>query len=399
MEVCLLFSGKIIINNFKFLEESQRKKKLNDALVKMIATDLQPISIVNDQGFQDFLKVIDFKYVPPSRRTITRDLIPKLHSTCKSQLAKSLSKAAFCAFTTDLWTSRATQGFLTVTIHYIEIEGEVEGICCSKSSVLETVCLRTDHTGENIAAELQRVATAWNLQDKVVCSVTDSASNMNLALRITKWSHLPCFAHTLNLIVQGAIAADDQLSSLQAKCKHIVSYFHRSVKASDRLATVQKQLNLPTHKLIQEVETRWNSTFYMFQRYLEQHNAITTTLCLLDKKDLCLDNIELMQDAVGLLASFESVTTEVSSEAYVSLSKVIPLVRSLQKLTISSTSKSQLRDKLIANIAYRFGTVENNHLLTASTFLDPRFKKIAFTQISAANDCEKRLLNEMHCKN
>lgn len=128
---------------------------------------------------------------------------------------------------------------------------------------------------------------------------------------------------------------------------------------------------------------------------MEQHNAITTTLCLLDKKDLCLDNIELMQDAVGLLASFESVTTEVSSEAYVSLSKVIPLIRSLQKLTISSTSKSQLRDKLIANIAYRFGTVENNHLLAASTFLDPRFKKIAFTQISAANDCEKRLLNEM----
>ena len=50
---------------------------------------------------------------------------------------------------------------------------------------------------------------------------------------------------------------------------------------------------------------------------------------------------------------------------------------------------------LIANIAYRFGTVENNHLLAASTFLDPRFKKIAFTQISAANDFEKRLLNEM----
>uniref|UniRef100_A0A1X7U6N5 hAT-like transposase RNase-H fold domain-containing protein n=1 Tax=Amphimedon queenslandica TaxID=400682 RepID=A0A1X7U6N5_AMPQE len=175
---------------------------------------------------------------------------------------------------------------------------------------------------------------------------------MNLALRITKWSHLPRFAHTLNLIVQGAIAADDQLSSLETKCKHIVSYFHRSVT-----------LNLPTHKLIQEVETRWNSTFYMFQQYLEQHNAITTTLCLLDKKYLCLDNIEHMKDAVGLLGLFKSVTTEVSSEAYVFLSKVIPLV------------------------------FENNHLLAASTFLDPRFIKIAFTQTSAANECQKHLLN------
>uniref|UniRef100_A0A1X7U5Y8 BED-type domain-containing protein n=1 Tax=Amphimedon queenslandica TaxID=400682 RepID=A0A1X7U5Y8_AMPQE len=86
-------------------KESQRNKKLDYALVKMIATDLQPISIVNDQGFQNLL---DSKYIPPCRRTITRDLIPKILSTCKSELAESLSKAAFCAFTTDLWTSRAT---------------------------------------------------------------------------------------------------------------------------------------------------------------------------------------------------------------------------------------------------------------------------------------------------
>uniref|UniRef100_A0A1X7U5T4 BED-type domain-containing protein n=1 Tax=Amphimedon queenslandica TaxID=400682 RepID=A0A1X7U5T4_AMPQE len=57
-------------------KESQRKKKLDDVLVKMIATDLQPISIVNDQDFQNFLKAIDSKYIPPCRRTVTRDLMP-----------------------------------------------------------------------------------------------------------------------------------------------------------------------------------------------------------------------------------------------------------------------------------------------------------------------------------
>ena len=358
----------------------------------MISTDLQPTSIVNDKGFQCFLKVIDPKYVPPSRRTITRNHLPMLYSTCKSQLMESLSKTEFCAVTTDIWTSRSTQSFLSVTAHYIDNE---KSPCASKSCILETVCLKVDHTGENIAGQLLRVTEEWSLRNKVICAVTDSASNMNLAIRTTRWNHLPCFAHTLNLIVQGAIAADEQLSTLQAQCKKIVSFFHRSVKASDRLASVQNQLDLPANKLIQEVETRWNSTFYMFQRYLQQHNAITTTLCLLDRKDLCLNNTELLQDAVSLLAPFEAITTEISSEKYVSLSKIIPIVRSLHKLTVASKSKSALREKLIANTAHRFGTVESNHTLAAATFLDPRFKKLAFTQIPLANECEKHLLSEM----
>uniref|UniRef100_A0A1X7SJE7 HAT C-terminal dimerisation domain-containing protein n=1 Tax=Amphimedon queenslandica TaxID=400682 RepID=A0A1X7SJE7_AMPQE len=132
--------------------------------------------------------------------------------------------------------------------------------------------------------------------------------------------------------------------------------------------------------------------------YIDHHRCNTTLspqLCLLDRKDLCLNNTELLEDAVNLLAPFEAETTEISSEKYVSLSKVIPIVRSLQKLTMASRSKSILRDKLIANTAHRFGTVENNYLLASATFLDPRFKKLGFMQASAANECEKHLLDEM----
>ena len=75
--------------------------------------------------------------------------------------------------------------------------------------------------------------------------------------------------------------------------KDIVSYFHRSIKASDELEKIQKQLSLPEHHLIQDVETRWNSTYFMFERYIEQHTAITTALCLLNQNSLCISNNEL----------------------------------------------------------------------------------------------------------
>ena len=80
--------------------------------------------------------------------------------------------------------------------------------------------------------------------------------------------------------MQDSIKADEELTRLQQKSKEIVSHFHRSVKYSDKLRSVQEQLSLPQHKLIQDVQTRWNSTYNMFERIVLQHDAVTTTLCL-----------------------------------------------------------------------------------------------------------------------
>ena len=169
------------------------------------------------------------------------------------------------------------------------------------------------------------------------------------------------------------------------------------MKAADKLATIQERLNLPQHKLIQDVETRWNSTFFMFQRIIEQHEALTTTLCLLDRSDLCLMNEmnENLKEAVTLLQPFEIVTREVSSEEYISISKLIPLAKSLQQLTCSNTSELELGSKLRAQMQHRFRNIEGNHLLAAATFLDPRFKKMAFNTPGAAQHIEQYLTEEM----
>lgn len=45
-----------------------RKQELDEALVSMIVGDTQPFSIVEDQGFREFVAKLDPTYVIPTRK-------------------------------------------------------------------------------------------------------------------------------------------------------------------------------------------------------------------------------------------------------------------------------------------------------------------------------------------
>ena len=85
------------------------------------------------------------------------------------------------------------------------------------------------------------------------------------------------------------------------------------------------QVGIQVRKLIQEVETRWN---YMFERLVEQHRAVTTALCLLNRNNMCLSTAELQQlkNVLCILQPFEAATTETSAEKFFE-SSLIPIAK------------------------------------------------------------------------
>ena len=84
---------------------------------------------------------------------------------------------------------------------------------------------------------------------------------MVAGVRLTGWKHLPCLAHTLNLIVCEARKKDEALSTLQEKCRKVVTFFKQSNLAHSKLSQLQLELKGEERKLIQDVCTRWNSTY------------------------------------------------------------------------------------------------------------------------------------------
>lgn len=352
---------------------------------------MQPLSVVENEGFIKFVKELDPRYQLPSRSTITRSLLPKKYEKLKDAVKRELTQVKHVALTTDLWTSNQTLSYLTLTCHYINHEMQL----CSK--VLETLYVQKDHTAPNLAEELKNIAEEWEITQKICCIITDNAANIVAAVNLLGWRHLPCFAHTLNLIVQDSLKAVSGLPRLQQKCKDIVTYFHRSTKATEKLLSMQSQANTTTKpvKLKQDVETRWNSTFYMMERLLKLREAVTTALCLSGRNDLCLTNSEFdsMQQIVSVLGAFEKATREMSSESFISVSKIIPLVHLLQGalggsstpvVNESQSLESKLKAELKRQLKRRFSQLESNHTLSTSTILDPRFKKIAFCSADTA---------------
>lgn len=109
-------------------------------------------------------------------------------------------KVRSICITCDVWTSRANDGYLAITGHYIDAD-EYK----MKSALLECVLLLGSHTAQNLSTEIKRVTDEWKITEKVILAVSDNGANIKKALLNLGWKHFGCYAHTLNLAVTSAI--------------------------------------------------------------------------------------------------------------------------------------------------------------------------------------------------
>lgn len=84
-----------------------------------IAKGLQPFSVIGDVGFWHLIKVLDPNYTLPSRTSFSTEVIPDLYEKTRNNIKNELAKAQSLALTTDSWTSRATESYVTVIVHYM----------------------------------------------------------------------------------------------------------------------------------------------------------------------------------------------------------------------------------------------------------------------------------------
>ncbi|KAE9096069.1 hypothetical protein PF005_g24807 [Phytophthora fragariae] len=106
----------------------------------------------------------------------------------------------YYAVTTDICTSMTTEGYVSLTLHYLDLKFRP----CNWT--LEIERFPGLHSGEAIADGLTKIFKRWGLNPSLCMKlVRDDASNAVLAGNLMGVPHMSCIAHSLHLVVAGAL--------------------------------------------------------------------------------------------------------------------------------------------------------------------------------------------------
>lgn len=299
-----------------------KSKKIDSQIAKLIIKHYHPFSLVEEKEFKNLIQMLAPGYVLPSRKTVSNSLLPQLYESTVDTIKNKLKNVTAVCLTTDAWTSINNESYVAVTAHYIDDDTKMSSI------LIGCQHFTARHTAVEMSSLLIEQVNKWGLVNKITMIVSDNAANMVAAVRLCQWRHFPCFAHSINLIVQSGL---EEMKSILNKVKAIVEYFKRSTYALSRLNEIQTRGGYSVLKLKQDCPTRWNSTYDMVDRILKIKEPVLSTLAIInnDLNTITFDEWNVLKVLCQLLKIFYDVTNEISSENYVSISKVTIFSRAM----------------------------------------------------------------------
>lgn len=176
-------------------KKSEKWCTITKAVSYHIAKDMVPVATVEQDGFKKLLKTMDPRYELPSRNYFAREALPQMYTEVRQSLADRLAKVTHFALTSDMWSSRTCEPYMSLTVHFIQ-DWEMKTAC------LQTSYFPQDHTGEHIAEALQDAIASWKLNERhLVAITTDNGSNVVKAVELNGWLRMQCFGHRLHLAI------------------------------------------------------------------------------------------------------------------------------------------------------------------------------------------------------
>ncbi|CAB5180528.1 unnamed protein product [Rhizophagus irregularis] len=221
--------------------------------------------------------------------------------------------------------------------------------------------------------------------------------------RCKKHNHIRCLAHVINLAAQDALTVlkvgylenDNEIynqidqnneigiSGVIPKLRNLVNKIHSSPLRREKFSRQCEVANLPNKELVQDVKTRWNSTFLMIERSCELREALDNTgtgdrdlrkWVLLDSEWCLLNEIK------NLLNIFSRATEHISHGKFPTLENSVPiynwLMDEIEKFQNDANIKIEVKNAALKAMEKLKKYYKDTDALpyTVTTILDPRLK-------------------------
>lgn len=305
--------------------------KAKELTVGWIVTANLPFTAPSNPYLRQILELHDAslaKEVPWSRQSV-RDTMRKLFEVKKGAISSQLEKAVTrVSFSFDMWTSPNRYAFLGLHAHYLDASYQVQ------SRLLALRRVWGSHSGDNQAAAIYDIFGEYGIRDRIGAGVCDNVSSNDTCLASLYRRLSPtmteenirnhrtrCFGHIINLAARAFLWGEDPDSfereafteaAFQVEERELrlwrkqgaVGKLHnivRFVRASPQRRELMKSLACSQRneddyqlfeedraaidlELMQNNETRWNSTFLMIQRAIRKREQIDHFITYLDTK-------------------------------------------------------------------------------------------------------------------
>ncbi|GJZ51172.1 zinc finger BED domain-containing protein RICESLEEPER 2-like protein [Tanacetum coccineum] len=217
------------------------------------------------------------RYTHVSRSTLKRDAM-KLWVAAKQATIDGFGNLNNKVnLTTDIWSAphNLPGSYMCVTAHWIE-----PSTWQMMKRVISFEEFSLVHSGTNLKYMLEKVFVMYGLKEKIMSITLDNASNNTSAMDKLKLKYNPpmggrfyhsrCVAHIINLVVQAGLKVPIINQMKESFKQMLKDVFKSGDKIRKRYIKVCKDAEKPCYSPNWDVDTRWNSTFEMFESGLKQ---------------------------------------------------------------------------------------------------------------------------------
>ncbi|XP_041112665.1 v-myb avian myeloblastosis viral oncogene homolog-like 2b isoform X3 [Polyodon spathula] len=409
-----------------------RQKSITEAILRMIAEDMLPLSFVEGAGFRNFMTVVEPRYPRLSQRTVGLKLYDEVEKGIKPNLIKDLKSCIVTGgadgiihTTLDLWSSRHGDHMIGVQLHYFDDEWNIRrptvafrhisrknttaALARELEAVLLSYGLFPHNVGYVVTGEAKSTIATYDLfcdyrmatstqnkdvdEEEVLSFLADFFPTEDEEFADIQFgTRVGCIAHSLQLVIKEALKTSRVVESVLSQIHNVVAFFRRSAYWTEVLTKECGVTLVSPHGH----NHRWNSTFMSIRKMAMESvwGAVMTLLAQarIEAKDSSSSpppvraKREQVLDIIGLLEPFEEATQVLQAEG-VTFSLIFPSLIGLDKtLETRSTNYSHFCKALRTGLHAKFQPFILQRDLILATVLDPRIKLQPFEETKREAD-------------
>ena len=368
----------------KYDKENSIQKQFDSAMLDYFCTDLASFSAVEGRGFKKLFDIANPKLSLHHRTTYSRKLSIRsreVQAGMKSIITEITPNLKSAAFTSDLWTSRAQDSYISWTFHTIDENWRLH----HWTPHVQQFSGR--QTGILIEGKLDSFLEELNLPaDLPMYCVNDQARNMKLAVKLSKrLDQYSCNNHILQCAVRDSFGMTAGMDDAMQICKDLASLTHQATVAAELLESESDAQGINFRQLRQSVDTRWNSELDCMASVLHLKSAIIS-LCanedIFSSKTISASQWKPIEGALEILAPLKEATETWSAESIPTINTVadsLYLIHDKIDQFIETDGKNGYgvlyAKNLKSCIEKRFSLCHTGNLLSAAAnYLNPTLK-------------------------